>query len=133
MTKKEIAKETIDKFKERMESAELLIKAEKYEDSISRTYYALFDAIRGMLEIKKITVKSHQGAINRFNEFFIKSKIFNSKFAKTIKQIQDLRETADYTFQIDLSKEEAKKAFEEVEKFLLLIEDYLKDNYLAEK
>lgn len=129
MSQKEISEETIAKFKERMEAAKILIAGDKFEDAVSRLYYALFDAIRGMLEIKKITAKSHRGAISKFHENFFKTGIIDNKFSNTISKLIKLREGADYTFQMDLSKGEAKKAFHEVENFLAVIEKYLKDNY----
>ena len=63
MKESEIAKETIKKYEERINSAEILLKAGNYNDSVSRSYYALFDAIRGLLEIDGHGAKSHRGAI----------------------------------------------------------------------
>ena len=51
MNSRDIALNTIKNFKERLESAEILFKAKKYNDSVSRSYYAIFDAIKGMLEL----------------------------------------------------------------------------------
>lgn len=131
MTKKDIAEITVNESKERIEAAELLMKAGKFEDSVSRTYYALFDAIRGLLELKEIFAKSHLGAIIKFNQLYIKTGIFDKRFAKVIARIKNLREDADYTFKKDISKIAAQEALTEAKKFVSVIEKYLKDNYLT--
>ncbi|MBU2595397.1 HEPN domain-containing protein [Patescibacteria group bacterium] len=130
MSEKELVKEIIEKFKERIEAAELLLKDKKFEDSVSRSYYALFDAVRGLLELEKITAKSHRGAITKFHQHFIKTGIFDIKTSKTIARLIKLREEADYTFQTEISKAEAETAFKDTKKFLMAVENYLNKNYL---
>lgn len=129
MTKKDIAKITIAESKERIEAAELLIKAGKFEDAVSRTYYALFDAIRGLLELEETFAKSHLGAISKFNQLYINTGIFDKDFAKVITRIKRLREDADYTFKKDISKKIAHESLDEARKFVAEIEKYLKEKF----
>jgi len=65
-------KEYLKNSEERIESAEVLMNAGKYNDAISRVYYAFFDAATAALLSKDLTTKTHQGLIIIFTENFIK-------------------------------------------------------------
>lgn len=47
--------------KERLESAELLLKSGKYKDSVGRSYYAVFSAMRAVLAKDKVDFSKHAG------------------------------------------------------------------------
>lgn len=48
-----LTKYRLDNAKEKLESAKLLLDAGKYRDSIGRSYYAIFTAVRAVLANKK--------------------------------------------------------------------------------
>ena len=125
MRKSEISKETIKKYKERIESAEILLKVGNYNDSVSRTYYALFDAITGLLELEGHGAKSHRGAIAKFHDMYIKSGKIDKRFSRTVGRMVKMREEADYSFKLDIKKDEAKKALADVKELLKTIEKIL--------
>jgi hypothetical protein len=126
MKESEIVAETIKKYKERLESARILYKADKYNDSVSRSYYALFDAIRGLLEVSGESAKSHRGLLVKFHNNFIKTGKVSKRYSKTIGRMAKLREEADYSFTFDITKIEAKAALSDVEELLTKIEKVLK-------
>ena len=45
----DLVKYSLDNAKERLSSAKLLLDAGNYKDSISRSYYAIFPAVRAVL------------------------------------------------------------------------------------
>ena len=45
----DLVKYRLDNAKEKLESAKLLLDAGKYKDSIGRSYYAIFTAVRAVL------------------------------------------------------------------------------------
>lgn len=53
-------KEHLKNSEERIESAEILMNAGKYNDAISRVYYAFFDAATAALLSENLTVRTHQ-------------------------------------------------------------------------
>ncbi|KKP88779.1 MAG: hypothetical protein UR93_C0008G0008 [Berkelbacteria bacterium GW2011_GWA2_35_9] len=103
---------------ERIESAEILFKNGNYNDSVSRSYYAIFDAMRGLLELNNVLAKSHTGVILKFNQHYIKTGILDKKFARTIAKIEKEREEADYFFQKKVSKSLAKEILKETRDFV---------------
>lgn len=78
--KEDIISEMISKAEERLKSAEMLLKAKQYADSISRSYYAVLDATRTLLVLNKIFPKNHAGVITQFNLHYIKTGIFPKSF-----------------------------------------------------
>ena len=48
---------------EKLESAEILLSADKYKDSISRSYYAIFSSVRAVLALDHVDFSKHAGVI----------------------------------------------------------------------
>ena len=69
--------------KERLESARLLLDAGQYKDSIGRSYYAIFTAVRAVLARDQVDFSKHAGVIAYFQREYIKSAIFDIKYSIT--------------------------------------------------
>lgn len=54
--------------KEKLESAKLLLDAGKYRDSIGRSYYAVFTAVRAVLVNDKVDFSKHARCDRLFSE-----------------------------------------------------------------
>lgn len=125
-----MTKEPFDKMllkaKERLESAEILLGKKQYSDSISRSYYAVLDAARTLLSMHKIYPKSHAGTITKFNLHFIKTGIFPKNFSKLLAQVEKSRTEADYSFEINFTKDEAKDRLELAKIFVQKVIKHIK-------
>ena len=53
---------------EKLDSAKILLDNNRYKDSINRSYYALFDAIRSILAMENVDFKHHSQVIGYFNK-----------------------------------------------------------------
>lgn len=105
---------------ERIKSAEILLKEGLYRDSISRSYYALFEIIRALLATKGQVTKTHAGLIMQFGQYYIKTKIIPKKYAAWLSELAEERQLADYERLIEFNKTRAEKALKEVKKFIKL-------------
>lgn len=108
--------------KERLESAEILLKINNFSDSISRSYYAFLDAATAALISKNIAPQSHAGAIALFGKYFVKTKIVPEKYGRWFNKIQKARLEADYRHIKKFTKEEAEEALVEAQEFVKIIE-----------
>ena len=54
----------LDSAKERLDLAKILLEAEQYKDSIGRSYYAIFTAVRGVLARDEVDFSKHAGVIS---------------------------------------------------------------------
>ena len=79
----DLATYRIGRAKERLSSAEALLKSDNFADSIGRSYYAIFTAVRALLALKGLDSKRHSGVVALFNEHFIKTGLL----AKEVYQI----------------------------------------------
>lgn len=54
----------LDSAKERLDLAKILLEAEQYKDSIGRSYYAIFTAVRAVLARDEVDFSKHAGVIS---------------------------------------------------------------------
>jgi uncharacterized protein (UPF0332 family) len=111
--------------RERLKSAEVLLKAGSYGDSVSRSYYAFLDAATAALLTKNLIPRSHAGAITLFSLHFIKSGIMEKKYATWFKRIKKDREEADYKHKKKFSRKDAGEILKEAEEFVGIIRKLL--------
>lgn len=110
-----------------LKSSTLLLKAEDFESSISRSYYAMYFAAQAMLLKKGLSFSSHKGVISAFGEHFIKTGIFSKDMGKELNRAFTKRQISDYEFTFVLTKEEAEKILENAKFFVKKITVYLKN------
>ena len=75
--KKELMDYRLQSARERLHSSELLLKEGSYKDSINRSYYTMFTAIRALLAIDGQDFSKHAGVISYFQKEYIKTGIFD--------------------------------------------------------
>ena len=82
--------------KERLDSAKILLEAGKYKDSIGRSYYAIFTAVRAVLAKDEVDFSKHAGVISYFQREYIKKGIFDKKYSKYLQEVFQIRNNCDY-------------------------------------
>ncbi len=113
----------LKKANERIESAELLYKHEKYNDAISRSYYAFFDTTSALLITKGLFAKTHSGLITLFGLHFIKTDLIPAKFARLFRRVKTAREEADYEALKKFTKAETKQILDSAKEFVNFVEN----------
>lgn len=93
--------------KERLDSSKLLLEHASYKDSIGRSYYAMFTAVRAILALDGVDFKKHAGVISYFQREYVKTKIFDVKYSKYLSQA--FRSETIRTTQISLSCQRGKR------------------------
>lgn len=71
---------------EKLTSAKVLLDAGLYKDSVGRSYYAIFAAVRAVLASRQVDFSKHAGVIAYFQKEFIKTGIFDKKYSKYLQQ-----------------------------------------------
>ncbi len=71
--------------KERLHSSKILLEAGSYKDSIGRSYYAMFTAVRALLAVEGQDFSKHAGVIAYFQKEYVKTGKFDKKYSKYIK------------------------------------------------
>lgn len=111
--------------KEKLISAKVLLEAGLYKDSIGRSYYAIFSAIRAVLATRQVDFSKHAGVISYFQKEFIKSEVFDRKYAKYLQKAFQIRNSCDYDDFFIISKQDAEEQYERAVEILGVIEKYI--------
>ena len=64
--RRELIKYRLESARERLNSAEVLLASKSYKDSIGRSYYAMFTAVRALLAKDGVDYSKHAGVISYF-------------------------------------------------------------------
>lgn len=114
--------------KERLHSANVLLKDGSYKDSIGRSYYAMFTAVRALLATEGQDFSKHSGVISYFQREYVKNGIFDKKYSKYISKAFQIRNNTDYADFFIASQSEAKEQLYRAHEFYNAIENYIKDS-----
>ena len=115
--------------KERLHSSEILLKDGSYNDSIGRSYYAMFTSVRALLAMEGQDFSKHAGVIAYFQKEFVKTGKFDKKYSKYISQAFQIRNNTDYADFFIVSTQDAKEQYDKAKEFLEVIEKYIAENY----
>lgn len=121
-----LMKYRLDNAKEKLESAKLLLDAGKYRDSIGRSYYAIFTAVRAVLANDKVDFSKHSGVITYFQKEYIKTGIFDVKYSKYLQNAFQIRNSCDYDDFFIASKQDAEEQYNRAAEFYEGIQNYFK-------
>lgn len=86
----------MDMAKDKLRSAKILLDAESYKDSISRSYYAMFTAVRAILAVDEVDFKKHAGVISYFQREYVKTGKFDKRYSKYLSNAFRIRNDTDY-------------------------------------
>ncbi|MDY5030319.1 MAG: HEPN domain-containing protein [Blautia sp.] len=116
----------------RVEQAEESLKASEncfengfYKDSINRSYYSAFYAIKAVLALGTIDFKRHKDVIAYFNKEYVATEIFTKELGRRLGTLKQLREKSDYDDFYIASKENAMEQIETAEIVLQSIKEYI--------
>ncbi|MBQ8821971.1 MAG: HEPN domain-containing protein [Lachnospiraceae bacterium] len=123
----ELVRYRLESAKEKLISAKLLLDAGQYKDSIGRSYYAIFAAIRAILASRQVDFSKHAGVIAYFQKEYIKTGVFDKKYSKYIQQAFQIRNSCDYDDFYIVSKQDALEQYERATELLKVINDYMKE------
>ena len=76
--------------------AALCLESQHYKDSINRSYYAAFYAIKAVLALEEIDFKRHKDAVAYFNKTYVATEIFPREMGKKLGRLKQERESSDY-------------------------------------
>ena len=118
---------------EKLESAKILLKEKHIKDSLSRSYYAMFSAVRSLLALDKLDSSKHSGVIALFNQHYVKTGIISTSSGRILKKAQHSRERSDYGDYTEVSVEEAQGQIKDAELVLAEIKAVLEQRKVQKK
>ena len=111
--------------------AVLCLESQHYKDSINRSYYAAFYAIKAVLALEEIDFKRHKDAVAYFNKTYIAKEIFPREMGKRLGRLKQERENSDYDDFYIASKEETERQIAVAGEFIELVEKYCMEHNIS--
>jgi uncharacterized protein (UPF0332 family) len=103
--------------KQHLKSARDLLRNDDFADSVSRSYYAIFQAARALLALEGADSRKHSGVISLFNLRIVKPGRVDKRLGVIMKDARRSREMADYTELAEFSREDAEAQIVDAEFF----------------
>jgi len=119
----------IEKSKEKLDAAKVLLREGFIDDAISRAYYSMFHAASAVLLAEGITVDSHSALKTMFGLRFIKTGKIDPKYGRWLNRLKDERENGDYDIFTSFDHEDAQESINEAQEFIEEMKKYLIQNY----
>lgn len=118
----DLSNHRIKKSKDLLNQAEYLLNNKMYDGSINRAYYAIYNAIRSLLSLLKIDSKKHSGTLSFFDQYFVKTGIFEKQFSEIAHTAFDSRQDYDYDDFSTPTEEEAFLNLQSAQQFVAELE-----------
>ena len=117
---------------ERLIVSKKLLDDEHYMDSVNRSYYAIFYSARALVANDKIDFSKHSAVMSYFRQHYVKTGLFDKKFSDYIGDAFDLRNDGDYTYFVNIEKDDAEAQYNHAVEFFETIKNYL-ENFKNDK
>ena len=121
----ELSRYRIQEAKDSLKVAQHCLTEGLYKDSINRSYYAAFYAIKAVLALGTIDFKRHKDVVAYFNKEYVAGGIFSRELGRKLGMFKQLREKSDYDDFYIASKEQAQEQFNTAKYTIEAIEQYL--------
>lgn len=122
---KELSMYRIEQAQETLIVAKTCFENEFYKDSINRSYYSVFYAIKSVLALGAIDFKRHKDVVAYFNKEYVATEIFPRELGRKIGSLKQIREESDYDDFYIASREEAEEQIKTAELVVKKIKEYL--------
>lgn len=101
------------------------LKESLYKDSINRSYYAAFYAVKAILALSTVDFKRHKDVMGYFNKEYVAKEIFPREIGRKLGTLQRVREKSDYDDFYIASREKAEEQFQTAELVIGEVKKYL--------
>lgn len=111
--------------KETLETAKLCTDHKRYKDTINRSYYAAFYAVKAVLALEEKDFKRHKDAVAYFNQNYVATGLFDREIGKRLGRLKRKREASDYDDFYVASYDEANEQYKAAESIIDAIQSFL--------
>ena len=111
--------------KDELDTAKILFNSNKYRQSITHSYYAMFQAATALLTKKNIVAKSHESLIMLFGKEYLKTNIFDNNIFSFLTNARVNRRDSSYDSFATFHKKDAQIILENAEIFIQEVEKFI--------
>ena len=122
---KDLSNYRITEANDSLKVADHCLKEGLYKDSINRSYYAAFYAVKAILALSTVDFKRHKDAVAYFNKTYVATDIFSREIGKKLGRLKQERETSDYDDFYIASAADATEQYAAAEFIITEVKQYL--------
>lgn len=120
-----IIKYRLEKARETLDAAEVLLRENKLFSAVNRIYYSLFYAVDALLLSKGLSSPKHSGVLALFNKEFVNKGIIDKDSGRFYAKMFDRRQKGDYKDLVEFDKEDVGNWLVQAKNFVDVINNYL--------
>ena len=122
---KELSNYRLQQAEESLTVAKTCLEGEFYKDSINRSYYSVFYAIKAVLALGSVDFKRHKDVVSYFNKEYVATEKFPKTLGRKIGNLKQIREDSDYDDFYVASKDETEEQIKTAESVIRSVKEYL--------
>jgi uncharacterized protein len=115
----------LDRARESLVEARLLLEQGHVNTFVNRLYYACFYAVSALVLCRDFSTSEHSGLRSFFHQTFVKTGIISAELGKIYDKLYDNRQKGDYADLVKFEKEQVLSWFKEAEAFVAAVEGIL--------
>ena len=116
--KSELTKVWLALAEEKLEVARELLDLSRFDDTVSKAYYAMFYSAKAALLAVDVDLHRHSGVVSQFGQRFVKGGYADRRYSRILARAMQAREASDYDPRTRASRQDAQQAVADAEAFL---------------
>ena len=126
--RRDLCQYRIEQARESLKASKIMLDNKMVKDSINRSYYSAFYAMKAVLAIEEKDFKRHKDVVAYFNKMCVATGKFPKDLGRMIAKLQQLREKSDYDDFFVASIAKAEQQIMTAEKVITEVDYFIRNN-----
>ena len=126
--RRDLCQYRIEQARESLRASKIMLDNKMVKDSINRSYYSAFYAMKAVLALEEKDFKRHKDVVEYFNKMYVATGKFPKDLGRMIAKLQQLREKSDYDDFFVASIAKAEQQIMTAEKVITEVDYFIRNN-----
>ena len=126
--RRDLCQYRIEQARESLKASKIMLDNKMVKDSINRSYYSAFYAMKAVLAIEEKDFKRNKDVVAYFNKMYVATGKFPKDLGRMIAKLQQLREKSDYDDFFVASIAKAEQQIMTAEKVITEVDYFIRNN-----
>ena len=126
--RRDLCQYRIEQARESLKASKIMLDNKMVKDSINRSYYSAFYAMKAVLAIEEKDFKRHKDVVAYFNKMYVATGNFPKDLGRMIAKLLQLREKSDYDDFFVASIAKAEQQIMTAEKVITEVDYFIRNN-----
>ena len=126
--RRDLCQYRIEQARESLRASKIMLDNKMVKDSINRSYYSAFYAMKAVLALEEKDFKRHKDVVAYFNKMYVATGKFPKDLGRMIAELQQLREKSDYDDFFVASIAKAEQQIMTAEKVITEVDYFIRNN-----